>query len=240
VPPLPELARPLRVLVIGDSTANALGSGVVGWAAANPQLAQAEVLAAPGCGFVEGGERRIGDSIEAPEGCDGWVTDFVLPKVADLQPDVVVAMVSSWDLVDRRWTSETLLTPFDDEYALHLIGDYTKLVDGVLAAGAGSIAFIRHPVPNVWWLDDLTGQSDPARHARIYELYAELSADRANVRVVDVAGWMAAAQLTDDEAARPDGIHLTTDAAQQMSATFLGEELIRTALGLPGAWSDTP
>jgi peptidoglycan/LPS O-acetylase OafA/YrhL len=240
VPPLPELARPLRVLVIGDSTANALGSGVVGWAAANPQLAQAEVLAAPGCGFLEGGERRVGDAIEAPADCDGWVAEFVLPKVAELEPDVVVAMVSSWDLVDRRWTSDTLLTPFDDEYALHLSGDYTKLVDGVIAAGAGSIAFIRHPVPNVWWLDDFTGQSDPARHARIYELYADLSADHPDVRVVDLAGWMTAAQLDDDEVARPDGIHLTTEAAQQIATTFLGEELIRTALGLPGVWSDAP
>ncbi|HWL42884.1 MAG TPA: acyltransferase family protein [Ilumatobacter sp.] len=240
VPPLPALARPLRVLVVGDSTARALGTGVVTWAAAHPELAQAEVVAAPGCGFVESGERRIGDSIEPPVGCQGWVAAQVLPEVAALKPDVVVAMVSSWDIVDRRWEGEAMLTPADPEFAAHVRADYTRFVDEVLAAGAGGLAFVRHPVPNVWWLDDFTGQSDPARHELIYDLYAELSAERPQVRVVDLAGWMAAGRLDVDEAVRPDGIHLTPEAAERVTADVLGDELVRVALGLAGTWTDAP
>ena len=240
IPPLPELARPLRVLVVGDSTARALGTGIVAWAAVHPELAQAEVVAANGCGFVEGGERRIGDAIEPPTGCEGWVAEQVIPAVTELQPDVVVAMVTSWDIVDRRWGGEAMLTPADEEYAVRLVADYTGLVDDVLAAGAGSVAFVRQPVPNVWWLDDFTGQSDPVRHASIYDLYTQLSADRAQVRVVDLAGWMAAERLDDDHDVRPDGIHLEPVAAERVATEMLGEALIRVALGLPGEWSDAP
>ena len=238
--PLPPLERPLRVLVIGDSTGRALGNGVVAWAAGHPDLAQAEIVAAPGCGFVQGGERRIGDGIEPATGCEGWVAEQVLPEVAALRPDVVVAMVSSWDLVDRRWTGEAMLGPSDAEYQAHLEIDYTALVDDLVGSGAGAVAFIRHPVPNVWWLDDFTGQSDPARHAVLYELYDDLAAARPEVRVVDLAGWMAAEALDADETVRPDGIHLTPEAAAAFTERVLGEELVRVALGLPGTWLDAP
>ena len=57
LPPIPELSRPVRIIVAGDSTAVATGNGLLAWAAANPQLAQVEIVAELGCGFVRGGER---------------------------------------------------------------------------------------------------------------------------------------------------------------------------------------
>jgi len=234
------MPRPVRILVIGDSTANALGTGIVNWAAANPDRAQAEVVAAPGCGFLQGGERLVGERMEATSDCDGWVADLVIPEITALQPDVVVAMVTSWDLIDRRWDDGPLLTPFDPAYAEHLRADYSAVVDGALAAGAGSVALIRHPVPDVWWLHDRTGQSDPVRHDAIFGLYDELSSGRPTVRVVDLAGWLGAQGLDTDQATRPDGIHLDPASATALTEAFLGEELLRVVLGMPGAWSDAP
>ncbi len=66
--PLPALARPVRIVVIGDSTAKAFGTGLVNWAAEHPELAQVEVVAAPGCGFLVGGERRTGDTVGTDRG----------------------------------------------------------------------------------------------------------------------------------------------------------------------------
>ena len=37
LPPIPELSRPVRIIVAGDSTAVATGGGLVAWAAANPR-----------------------------------------------------------------------------------------------------------------------------------------------------------------------------------------------------------
>ena len=47
--------RPVRIAIVGDSTAEALGAGMVAWAAANPSLAQVEVVAGAGCGLSNSG-----------------------------------------------------------------------------------------------------------------------------------------------------------------------------------------
>src|SRR5690606_24739830 len=116
MPPLPTIARPVRVVVTGDSTAEALGTGVVQWAAANPALAQADVLAAPCCGFVMGGERLWGDSMVSTSSCDGWPEAQLYPAVEQTTPDVVVVMSTTWDLIDRRWDGGETVTPGDADY----------------------------------------------------------------------------------------------------------------------------
>ena len=42
--------------MVGDSTAEALGVGLAGWAGAHPTLADVRLAVSPGCGFVRGGE----------------------------------------------------------------------------------------------------------------------------------------------------------------------------------------
>jgi peptidoglycan/LPS O-acetylase OafA/YrhL len=228
--PLPELTRPVRIVVAGDSTAKAFGTGLVTWAAARPELAQVEIVGAPGCGFLVGGERRTGDSIEAIEGCDGWVDTFLYPEVEELRPDLVVAMVTSWDLVDRRWSGEALLTPFDTEYADRLDADYAALATGLLGRGAGGVVFLRHPIPNPYWLPTVDGQEDPARHAVVYDLYERLAAADERVHVLGLDRWMAEEGLDDSDVVRPDGIHPVPDAATGIAERYLGEELVRVAL----------
>ncbi|MEY4339244.1 MAG: hypothetical protein RLZ14_1094, partial [Actinomycetota bacterium] len=44
--------RPVRIVVVGDSTAEATGAGLVAWAAANPTMAQVELVTGAGCGLV--------------------------------------------------------------------------------------------------------------------------------------------------------------------------------------------
>jgi peptidoglycan/LPS O-acetylase OafA/YrhL len=232
-PPLPELARPVRIVVTGDSTANAFGTGLVGWAAEHPELAQVEIVAAPGCGFLVGGERRTGDTIAEIEGCDGWLEQFVYPAVERLKPDVVVAMVTSWDLIDRRWSGEQLLSPVDAEYAERLDTDYRRLIDDLVALDVGHVAFIRHPIPDVWWLPTADAQEDPVRHAVIYEMYDRLAAADDHVAIVALDRWFTDQDIDRSEDVRPDGIHPTPEAATEISESFLGDQLIRIALGVP-------
>ena len=231
--PLPDLSRPVRILVTGDSTAKAFGTGLVNWAAAHPELAQVEVVGAPGCGFLTGGERRTGDSIEPIEGCDRWLERFVYPEVERLRPDVVVAMVTSWDLVDRRWEGEALLTPFDDEYAERLETDYRALLTSLETAGAGRVALVRHPIPDPYWLPRVDAQEDPARHQLIYDLYDRLADEDDLAEVVALDQWLADVDLDRSEEMRPDGVHPTPEAATDVSEQFLGDRLVRIALGVP-------
>jgi peptidoglycan/LPS O-acetylase OafA/YrhL len=232
--PLPELVRPVRIVVTGDSTAEALGTGVITWAAAHPELAQVEVAAAPGCGFVMGGERRYGDSTESVEGCTGWVDEVLYPVVERTQPDVVVVMTTTWDIIDRRWDTEQLLAPTDPEYRARIEVAYTDLADRLVAAGAGRVAFVHEPVPDVWWLPKVQDEDQPERHQVMYDVYDGLARSRPDrVSVVPFAEWFTASGFDRDTAIRPDGIHLTPDAATAVTTDYLGDRFIRVALGMP-------
>ena len=150
---------------------------------------------------------------------------------AELQPDVVVLMTTSWDLLDRRWDGATTLTPLDAEYATRLESDFRAVTDQLLTAGAGSVAWIRPPIPNVWWMNQGTGQEDPARHAVTTAIYADLAADRpGDVGVIPLDTWLLDAGLDDDETIRPDGVHWDPDAARRLAEDYLGERIIRVAL----------
>jgi peptidoglycan/LPS O-acetylase OafA/YrhL len=231
VAPLPELARPIRIVVTGDSTADALGTGIVGWAAEHPDLAQVAVQAALGCGFVMGGDRLLGDEIVSTASCDGWTEAQLFPVVERTRPDVVAVMTSAWDLADRRWDDGELLRPDDPEYRARLLDTYTRLVDDLVAVGAARVAFIREPVPNVWWGGTVTDEDDPGRHAVLAEVQAEVAAARPeHVRIIEFASWFTEAGLELDRDARPDGIHLAPPAAVSITDEFLGDQLIRAAL----------
>ena len=227
----PELARPVRIVVTGDSTGDALGTGVVLWAASNPRLAQAEVHAALGCGFVMGGDRRWGGDIVSTASCDGWTQTQLYPEVRRTQPDVVTVMTSTWDVIDQRWDGGELLTPSDPEYRARLVDAYTRLVDDLIAAGAGSVAFVRGPVPNVWWTNTSEGESDPLRHRVLTDVYEEIAESQpSTVRVIDLASWYSGNELDADRDARPDGVHLAPGVATSIADQFLGEQLITAAI----------
>jgi peptidoglycan/LPS O-acetylase OafA/YrhL len=232
-PALPVLSRPVRIVLTGDSTAEALGAGLIAWAAANPTIAQAEVDAAPGCGFVRGGERRRGDGVESDAECDDWVAEQLIPAVQRAQPDVVAVMVTTWDLIGHRWSGDELLSPLDAEFRQRLDDAYAGLVDRLRFVGVPRIVLLRQPVPDVWWIPAVQEEDQPERHQVLYDTYAALESTHAGV--VDVLGldrWFSDQGFDRDHTVRPDGVHLDPAFAQQVVTDYLGERLIRAALGM--------
>jgi peptidoglycan/LPS O-acetylase OafA/YrhL len=228
---LPTLTRPVRIVVAGDSTARATASGLLAWAVEHPDMAQVEVVGAPGCGFLRGGERREGGWKPAPPECDRWLDDELPTGVQETQPDVVMLMVTTWDLVDHRWDGGDGLTPLDAEFASRLAAAYAAETDALLSLGAGSVAWVVPPIPNVWWGNQGTGQEDPARHAVLRSVIDGVAASRPEqVAVVDLRKWLDDAGLASDHAFRPDGVHFDPASALRVAEDFLGERLIRTAL----------
>jgi hypothetical protein len=53
------------------------------------------------------------------------------------------------------------------------------------------------------------------------------------VRVVALDRYFTEAGIDRDEVVRPDGIHLTPDSATEITTAFLGDRLVRVALGEP-------
>ena len=234
VPPIPELNRPLRIIVAGDSTAEAFGQGVLGWAAASPQLAQAELSISRGCGLLRGGDYRVGDEwVEVRDECTDWIENDLPEAVADADADVVLMITTSWDVLDRRWDDGEGAPTTSDELMARLTFDFTRVTDEMLAAGAGSVLWVKAPLPNPLWFSRGTAQEQPERHAVLHQVMDGLAASRpGQVYVTDLLGYFDEAALTTDVDTRPDGVHVTPEAATEIVDDYLGEQLIRSALDL--------
>jgi lysophospholipase L1-like esterase len=89
------------------------------------------------------------------------------------------------------------------------------------------------PIPNPLWFSRGTAQEQPARHAVLHEVMDELAAaNPGDVYVVDLLEYFDEVGYTDDVDLRPDGVHVTPEAAETIAADFLGEQMIRAALDL--------
>jgi hypothetical protein len=224
-------SRPVRILVIGDSTASATGAGLVQWAAANPTLAQVEVNAGLGCGLVPGGFLVLdtGD-VDVDKECTLY-RDLALKSVRQLQPDVVMLMSTVWDLTDRRLEKGgPALPPTDPSMAEYIAGALARFTDDVLSAGASRVVWIREPVSQVGLLDKRTPQSEAARHEVMWRIIDDIAATRQQVRVVDLATWSDQHGFGAQGPWRPDGVHWSPEASLQIADEFLGVQLINAAL----------
>ena len=232
--PLPELSRPVRIVVVGDSTADAFGAGVVTWAAQNPELAQAQVVVRLGCGALMGGERLEGTEFRVEPACERWIERFVYPEVRRLSPDVVMLLTTGWDVLDHRWEDGVQRSPFDPVFVERLEADYLAAIDGLIEAGATHVALVRPPIADPYWLPEVHDQEDPARYAILYEMFDRIADQHPRtVAIVPLNTWFTAAGIDRDVDIRPDGVHVTPEAALQITEEFLGDRLVRVALELP-------
>ncbi|MFM7685194.1 MAG: acyltransferase family protein [Actinomycetota bacterium] len=224
--------RPVRIMVVGDSTAEATGAGLVAWAAANPEQAQVALVTGAGCGLVLAGFQNLafGDRDTEKE-CGPYVREVVPDKVRELQPDVVVVLSSVWDALDRRLTADgPELPPTDPTIEAAIRYSLTAFTDDLLASGVPRVVWLRHPVPLPTPTAAVDLQSQPERHAVLHRVIEALDDGRPAVRVIDLAAWVEQSGLAADETARPDKVHWTTEAATRIATEFLGPAVVREAL----------
>ena len=231
--PLPAPpSRPVRVLVVGDSTAAAVTVGLAQWAKAHPDQAQVSSRWCPGCGFLVDGTIDTTGLDGSQAASVELVQQQLLDDVARLRPDVVVLMSTLSDVADRTWsTDEGRIGPTDERARERLLQAYLDVTMRLVAAGVGHVVWLVPPVP----IEVLNGpeMNEPARYATQHQVIADVVATfgTAQVGSVDVDAWVDAVGHHDDRAWRPDGVHLTPDAATQLAEQFLGPSLVLAALG---------
>ena len=215
--------RPIRVVVVGDSTAVATAEGLIQWAAEHPDVMRVTSRAAIGCGV---------NPIAVPE--DGYselCSDVLaghVPAVRELQPDVVVAMVTFRDMEDRQWSAaEGLLTPSDRRFRQHLLDGYEWFATTMHAAGAGNVLFVVPPTPDVPAVGKIAALLDPARIEAYRQVLRALPLSFTDgIAVADMAGWY---DTQEDPPARPDGLHWELDSAVRVADEYLVPELLAAA-----------
>ena len=131
-----------------------------------------------------------------PAECNEWATSWPT-LLQSLQPDVAMVQFGPWDVVDHRLPGDsTWRAPGDPTYDAFLAGEMRTAMDVFHAAGvplvwltAPDIEIGRNEVPPP--ADPYPG-SDPARMHRFNELLRETAAGRADVRIVDLNGYLGA------------------------------------------------
>jgi hypothetical protein len=227
VPPLPEtVSRPARILIVGDSTASAMGEGLVRWAGDHPDLAQVSIDWSPGCGFVGVGEEEF-DNADFRAACATLRED--LPgELEDLQPDVVVLMVTIGDTEARSLEAGgELLRPGDERFAELLAAEYQRFLVELVSNGVDRIAWIVPPTPDTGQHVLAPNLDNPLRWSTLRTAVEGVAAAHPDiVTVVDLDTWEDA-QAT---SGRPDGLHFSEDAATALADSMLAPTLIDLAL----------
>jgi peptidoglycan/LPS O-acetylase OafA/YrhL len=123
--------RPVRILVVGDSTAWSLGDGLAAWTAANPEVASVTLTVSPGCGFVLAGRVPADDGAGFADQCQQTLSTWLNDALLQLRPDVVMLMATRTDVKDREWNpDEGVLTVFDPRAQERIRADYARSPSG--------------------------------------------------------------------------------------------------------------
>jgi peptidoglycan/LPS O-acetylase OafA/YrhL len=203
--------RPLRVLVMGDSTAVAFTPLLDGWGRQSSAW-RAATYARIGCGVGRGGvHARYTWEQPVPAECDAWPTDWQA-EIALVKPDIVVMSSGFWDATDRKLAGESMWrAPGDTSYDDYLRSEYGLAADVLTATGA-VLAWVDNPP--VQFASDLPnpeqyGVNDPARMVRLNELLTDIAATRPLVRIIPFTAFLTASPGgVFDRKLRPDGLHV--------------------------------
>jgi len=235
-----EEAGPTRVLVVGDSVGAQIGWGLQAWSEAN----RGEIIvmneAHLGCGVVRYGEKLV-DGEFGPVGdiCSNWNEPVALHIAADpevvswpsalelFEPDVVLSVVSSWDITDRivpgvvdGWASVG-----DPAYDAYVLSEYTEATSVLAESGA-----------DVYWLMSATLNKDLLPEDHFFRVGAINSIVRTAIGLVEVdlpdaaitgldfQTWLGETGAARDQSIRDDGVHLSV-LGRELIAPWLLEEM---------------
>lgn len=229
----PPPSRPVRMMVVGDSTALYVGQGLAAWSLEHPDAAQVGVTWCQGCSFMLDPAITTFDISNLLENSRDTIDARLPAAIRTLQPDVVVLMVTVNDVANREWSpDEGPLTPFDPRFVDRMTTAYADLTYGLLAQGVGRVEWIVPPRPEHLWLEPEMNEMDryPVQHEVIRDVAAMFD-DR--VGVIDLDAWLTAAGHDRDPWWRADGVHLTDESATALAEQFLGPLIVQRTVS-PG------
>lgn len=228
----PSVTRPVRIIVVGDSTATFTAAGLSAWAADHPAAAQVTDASEAGCGLLRSGTVPTDGTIDWTSPCREAL-DVRLPgMVRDLQPDVVMVMVTMRDVEDRSWSDdEGVLAPFDPRFRERLLADYRTFADGLAAQGVDDIAWVLSPAPIAAFQGAQRVMLDPARYEVQFDVIRQVASERTDaVSVVDLNAWLIGNGHADDVSWRPDGLHWSPEAAYTIAEGYVAGSVMTAAV----------
>ncbi len=236
-------ANALRVVLVGDSMANGLANGLIQWAQTRSDVVIYN-LAISACPVSRGGKRRLanGDEWTVADPCAWWAdpNSQRSQAVKQFNPDVIVLQDGMNELPDRKlpqWSSyqHTGQPQFDN----WLVNEYTAALK-VFTGTARAKVLALNAVCASWeelgsdWAGYADNSEGSRRVATLDATSAELSVSGS--QNVDYESYLCPrGQFTNTVAgvpnARPDGYHLSSDAAYAVAQQWLGPMVLAQRQG---------
>jgi hypothetical protein len=221
--------------VIGDSLGHNLGVGLADWAQARGDVVVYN-LAIAGCPLSRGGERRFDESetFEIDPKC-GWWGDTYSERAQDLaafDPDVVVVADGLNELLDRKlpdWSDWR--RPGDPSYHEWLLSEYGNLITALrnLAGSDTDFLFLNAPCADFQRLTNWRRVSGPddrvtALDRSVYPVVVGATQGDLFTELCPNGKYSDTLWGIDD--ARPDGIHLSEAASDELARRWLGPKVL--------------
>jgi peptidoglycan/LPS O-acetylase OafA/YrhL len=213
-------ARPLRVLVTGDSTARVMANALVGYQNAHPKALQVLDLSLPGCPITPADRIRnysgeIGQNVTL---CQGWQTTFA-KQIDTFKPDVSAVFLSVMEQADQRTDTTDWDNVLDPTYRAHQETEFGALANLLTATGArvlwANAPYIKFQV-DLPWVSDSHQRTDALNAA-----FADLAAKNKKITLINYASKLNRPDGVVDTSIRPDGIHMTDAAASKVAQEWL-------------------
>jgi hypothetical protein len=234
----------LRVAVIGDSLAHNIAGGLETWAQEQGGVVVYD-LSISFCPLSRGGERRWEgeESFDVNEAC-GWWDDPSSERAsayASFAPDVVIDVAGFSEMLDRRlpgWGDWR--RPGDRSYDSWLLDEYKAMGDALHALGSSDSRLLNLNAPcgdfgrpRGWRrVDDpdgrITALDDGVYPYMFGGRYGNLFDELCPNGVYQDDLWGI-------EDARPDGMHLSDEAAAELARRWLGPLVLDTAGPAPSS-----
>jgi peptidoglycan/LPS O-acetylase OafA/YrhL/lysophospholipase L1-like esterase len=222
------------VLVVGDSVAFNVGTGLTGWARSQGSM-RVQSAGQLGCPIARGGQFRFLRDIDAFEARCDWAGMF--PRFLDERdPEVVVMTSGIWEVVDRRLPGDDRFRHIGQpEIDRYLLRELLAAVD-LLGSKGATVVLLTYPhfeAGRDQGYVDLP-ESDPARVDRLNAIMGEVVALRPGVATsIDFQAWLAARPGGEhDPAIREDGLHFYDSFAPTI-AEWLAPQVIGVARSGP-------
>ena len=224
-------APAFRFAFFGDSTALSLASGLGGWLDLEGGGGKVPGSTHLGCGLLAVGRFAYqGGWIDSKHCADmprRWTE-----TARNWRADLAVVLIGPWEVRTRRLRPTGRARGLGDPYLdAELRAEIEKAIAGFEANGT-AVVWLTSPRVAVR-RDEVQpaerAASDPKRMARLNEIIAEVAARHPEtVRIVDLGGYLQrwpGGEL--DPALRPDGVHLSSEGALEISWRWLGAEVLR-------------
>ncbi|HZQ56507.1 MAG TPA: acyltransferase family protein [Acidimicrobiales bacterium] len=186
IPPVTHTG-PVRVMIVGDSVAASLGTGI-----APVQSAAGIVLSNQGyigCGIARGGATSF-KAYTQPASCLTWPQRWQ-SLVDSFRPDVTLVLLGRWEVLDRVHDGQWMHIgepPFDAYLRSEL-----ELAESILTSRGGRVAFLTAPCNNHELADLASPGRLPPDDAHRVDLWNQLQADVAAAH----PGWTEMVPLAD-------------------------------------------